>query len=396
MYNSPYNRMIQSEINAVNQKGIQNMRNIESGYGNTGAELKRKIGGRKGRKAQMEGEGFLDFMEDFGKGFVKGFTGAADVASKVLPIALQLGLGKGQKKYKKQSENMSGCAMPMSGMAAGTFRDSGIGTQLGAVGKGKKRGRPSKKMMQGSGFFDDFVDGFTSVFDVAGKVLPSVAPFIGLGKSGGRKMTLQQLERLGSMPPEVMRDRMMNMGSTMSGFGKKRGGASKFKPIDFDMEEEDDDELADIMGRMTIAPSAPRQSTRRIARAPIQVTSVTPAKRKGELMENPRRKTRVVEGEGFSGGKGLFDDYNAKLASLLKGVKKHPPIGGRRTEEMGDFSGMGFSGGMKGRVGMGSSGGAKRQPNAWIQLVNKVRKEKGLKGVKESIAYIKQHNLYKK
>ena len=354
MYNSPYNRMIQSEINAVNQRGIENMRNIESGYGNTGAELKRKIGGRR-RKSKMEGAGFLDFMEDFGKGFVRGFTGAADVASKVLPVVAPfIGLGKGQKKYKKQSESMYGCAMPMSGMAAGTFRDSGIGSQLGAVGKGK-RGRPSKK---GSGILSDLAGVAEGIF--------------GFGKSGGRKMTLQQLERLGSMPPKVMRDRMMNMGSTMSGFGKKKkGGASKFKPIDFEMEEEDDDELADIMGRMAIAPSAPRQTTRRLAAAPRGRTRspMLGVKRSIPMMEQPPKKKSKV-GEGSSGG--------------------------RRTEEMGDFSGMGFSGGMKGRVGMGSSGGAKRQPNAWIQLVNKVRKEKGLKGVKESIAYIKQHNLYKK
>lgn len=58
---------------------------------------------------------------------------------------------------------------------------------------------------------------------------------------------------------------------------------------------------------------------------------------------------------------------------------------GRRTEEMGDFSGMGSSGGVK-----------KRPQNAWLQLVNKVRKEKGFRGVKDAIAYIKQHNLYHK
>ena len=353
MYNSPYNRMIQSEINAVNQKGIQNMRNIESGYGMTGKELKRTIGGRKGRKAKMEGAGFLDFMEDFGKGFVKGFTGAADVASKVLPIALKLGLGKGQKKYKKQSEMKYGCAMPMSGMAAGTFRDTGVGSQLGAVG-GKKRGRPSKKM-QGEGILSDLAGVAEGIF--------------GLGKSGGSKMTLQQLERLGSMPPKVMRDRSMNMGSSMSGFGKS-GGASKFKPIDFEMEE-DDEELADIMGRMAIAPPAPRQTTRRLAAAPRGRTRspMLGVKRSIPMMEQPPKKKSKV-GEGFSGG--------------------------RRTEEMGDFSGMGYSGGMKGRVGMGSSGGRKREPNAWIKLVNKVRKDKGFKGVKDAIAYIKQNDLYKK
>jgi hypothetical protein len=79
-------------------------------------------------------------------------------------------------------------------------------------------------------------------------------------------------------------------------------------------------------------------------------------------MENPRRKTRVVEGEGFSGG--------------------------RRTEQMGDFSGGAF-------MGMGSSGG-KKAPNAWIKLVNEVRKKHNLKGVKEAIAYIKKFNLYHK
>lgn len=378
MYNNPYNRMLQSEIENMDNRGIQNMRNIESGYGSTGYNVSgnvmkggarmsqdRMLGGvkkrgRPSKKATMQGAGFLDFMEDFGKGFIKGFTGAADVAGKVLPVVAPfIGLGKGQKKYKKQS--MSGCAMPMSGMAAGTFRDTGFGTQMGAVGglnRGiikpmtdikfggqRRRGRPSKKMMQGEGIISDVIGMF------------------GLGKSGGQRMTLKQLERMGSMPPKVMRDRSMNLGSSMSGMGRS-GGASKFKPINFD-EEEDDDELASIMGSMSL--NAPRQRTRRLARAPMRVPSVVPAKRKGEKLENPRRKTKVVEGEGFSGG--------------------------RRTEQMGDFSGMGFSGGAF--MGMGSSGG-KKAPNAWIKLVNEVRKKHNLKGVKEAIAYIKQHNLYKK
>ena len=62
--------------------------------------------------------------------------------------------------------------------------------------------------------------------------------------------------------------------------------------------------------------------------------------------------------------------------------------------------GEGMSGGCdckeeKKSTGKGVSGG-KRKLSPWIELVNKVRKEQNLKGVKEAIEYIKKNDLYKK
>lgn len=324
MYLNPMNEEIKREVNTLNRQKVRNMESIDSGSGFSGG-YSRRIG--MGRK-KLQGEGILSDIAGLAEGF--------------------LGFGKqGQMKYKKQSEKVYGCGSSGgSGFRKGTHMDTGFDRTIGAgysggmkqsyhilspedqeklmyafFGKGK--GKKMRDALEGAGFWSDFADGFKKGFlgtlDVATKALPVVAPFIGLGKSGGKKTTMKDLEQMGKYVPDKVVEKSQMLGSDMSGFGRRKKKVGEgFQGL-------------------------PKKSYtyKELGYAPPFFP---------------------VEGEGFSGG--------------------------RRTESEGDFSG--------GFAGMGSSGGKKKAPNAWIQLVNKVRKEKGFKGIKEAIQYIKEKGLYKK
>lgn len=348
MYQNPHNEALLRQIESMDKKKVRNMEAIDSGAGFSGGNIfnkkytykelgfppplftpfdeVRKIGGKKrGRPSKkLQGEGILGSIG----GLVDDIFG------------LGKGQKKGQKRYKKQAEEMYACGG--SGFASGTHMDTGFERTEGAGGSGgakidekklmelffsKGKAKKMREKLEGEGFFGDFWDGFkkgfTGTLDIATKALPVVAPFIGLGKSGGRKTTRTDLERMGKMDPDKLGvvERSQMLGSDMSGFGRKKS------------------------------------------------------------------KKCMCEGEGVSGG--MRTDMVIKpMPDVGVSVMKMKKYGGRRTEETGDFSGMGRSGG-------GGSGGKKPQ-NAWLQLVNKVRKEQGFKGVKDAIKYIKDKKLYTK
>ena len=389
MYQNPHNESLVREIDMMNKKKVRNIQAIDEGAGYSGGrmarmsdmaikpmpsmdvvELKRTIGGKRGRpkKAKMQGEGF---WSDFGDGFIKGFTGAADVASKVVPF---LGLGKGQRKYKKQQEAPLTCGG--SGFRAGTFMDTGFEKTEGAgfSGGAKKeaiiklffssgKAKKMKDKLEGAGFWSDFADGFVKGFtgaaDVAGKVLPVVAPFIGLGKS---KMTTRtDLEQMGRYVPDKMVERSQMVGSDMSGFGKPKR-MKKMKCMSGGM-----------CGGMCGGADTPEQKiakkimNRKLGEMGVQEKGISKMVASYLSPTTPPQRTRSL----------------APPPAPKRRKQGMGRCGGRRTEMEGDFSGMGISGG-------------KKAPNAWIQLVSKVRREQGLKSVKEAIAYIKEKGLYNK
>jgi hypothetical protein len=180
------------------------------------------------------------------------------------------GMGKASKAYKKQSEDKFNCGMGMSGGSAfgvgvGSVGDTGEGvtdaknlsmgksggkkrgrkSKMGAgvsgagkleivhhsegagVAGGKKRGRRSKK--EGAGFISDL--GIPLISNVAG--------LFGLGASGGARSDPIRPEKFypkvlaqtapnadKSVPPAGIIDSAQNIGSNMSGMGKKKGGKS--------------------------------------------------------------------------------------------------------------------------------------------------------------------------
>ena len=167
------------------------------------------------------------------------------------------GMGKASKLYKKQSEDKYSCGMGMSGGSAfgigvGSVRDTGEGltdgqnlgmgksggkkrgrkSKMGSglagagVAGGKKRGRKSKKM-EGSGIISDL--GIPLISNVAG--------LFGLGKSGGARSDPFRPEKFQpkvlaqtaptadkSVPPAGIVDSAQNIGSNLSGMGRKKGG----------------------------------------------------------------------------------------------------------------------------------------------------------------------------
>ena len=95
----------------------------------------------------------------------------------------------------------------------------------------------------------------------------------------------------------------------------------------------------------------------------------------------------------FLNGKGIEKYEKREIGSGVIGGKKR----GRPKKVI--INGEGVSGGCECKdtktKGKGVSGG-KRKLSPWIELVNKVRKEQNLKGVKQAIEYIKKNDLYKK
>ena len=86
----------------------------------------------------------------------------------------------------------------------------------------------------------------------------------------------------------------------------------------------------------------------------------------------------------FLNGKGIEKYEKREIGSGVSGGKKR----GRPKKVI--INGEGVSGGCEckdTKTGKGVSGG-KRQLSPWIQLVNQVRKEQNIKGVKQAIEYI--------
>ena len=92
----------------------------------------------------------------------------------------------------------------------------------------------------------------------------------------------------------------------------------------------------------------------------------------------------------FLNGKGVGEYENRQIGSGEIKKKRGRP------KQIGE----GMSGGCDCKEETKSTGkgvlGKKRKLSPWIELVNKVRKEQNLKGVKEAIDYIKKNDLYKK
>jgi hypothetical protein len=179
------------------------------------------------------------------------------------------GMGKASKAYKKQSEDKYNCGMGMSGGSAfgvgvGSVRDTGEGVTDGqnlGMGKsgGKKRGRKSKmgagvagagvagaglnllpklaKAMKGGkkrGRKPKAMEGAGIISDLGIPLISNVAGLFGLGQSGGARSDPFRPEKFypkvlaqtaptadKSVPPAGIVDSAQNIGSNLSGFGKK-------------------------------------------------------------------------------------------------------------------------------------------------------------------------------
>jgi hypothetical protein len=224
------------------------------------------------------------------------------------------GSGMASKDYKHQSEDKYNCGMGRSGGSAyglgeGSLRDTGEGvtdSQLLQLGEGKKkRGRKSKMGTGKSG------GGIISNMGIP--VISGLAGLFGLGRSGGKKM----LSKTQDVP--------LSYGSTVPKSGGALGSKKKVN---------------------TFEPKILAQT------APTSTKAVSPV--------------------------GVVDKA-LNIGSNMSGMGKKR---GRKSKMEGNSDKM--------------CGSAKKS-NPWMQLMAKVRKEHPeLKGVKAVIAYIKQHNLYKK
>lgn len=167
------------------------------------------------------------------------------------------GSAKVYKDYKHQSEDKYACGMGKSGgssfgVGQGSIRDTGEGVTDGKnLGMGKKRGRKSK---MGSGLAGAGVtggkkrgrkskkmEGAGVISDLGIPVISNIAGLFGLGHSGGARSDPLRPEKFypkvlaqtapnadKAVPPAGIVDTAQNIGSNMSGFGKR--GRKKASP----------------------------------------------------------------------------------------------------------------------------------------------------------------------
>lgn len=285
--------------------------------------------------------------------------------------ASQYGSNEGEKNNVKGG----------SGFAEGTHMDTGFTKTLGAgkTGKGskvfkneslklvrkeggKKRGRPSKKHLEGEGFFDSVLSGLKSVASVAKPILKmipdkraqmagNVLDAVGAGKKRGRpskKMTggtelglpkKSSLEGAGLMSENVKR---------VVGGGKKRG-----RPAKKHLEGEGffDDVWSGIK---TVA-----SPVLKIAKPLLKMVPDPRAQMAGNLLDAVGAGKKRGRPSKMKGGRELVPVANMK-ASSMAGQGKPKKTGGNKRNE----------------------------------LVKKIMKEQGLSMIKAS-SYVKDHELYK-
>jgi hypothetical protein len=193
-------KLVNKVLGGKKEAGIIKIAKGKAHYGKESISVKsgncigRAVG--SGNKS-MEGSGIFDEIGDL-----------VSNVKKVLPLAAVIGIGKkGRGRPRKAgSVGVQSLAENKNALTGGKKRgrpskkqmEGGgpISSILGAFGLGKiggkKRGRPSKKQMEGSGIFDDILSSVGKVVKTAADVAPdalSIAKLIkGKGKtSGGAK-----------------------------------------------------------------------------------------------------------------------------------------------------------------------------------------------------------------
>jgi len=285
-YENEYNQKIANDIDALNRKFLLNEKitldpkslvnsegKLSGGFlgALAGALLPMILpkimgnGRSGGAKMEDDRESLSDEEEEVQEG--KGMAGGA--MYNTMRDKME-GMGKASKAYKKQSEDKYACGMGMAGGSAfgvgvGSIRDTGEGDTMGknlgmgmaggkkkrgrkskmgsglagaGVAGGKKRGRKSKKM-EGAGVISNL--GIPIISNIAGLfgLGNAGAGVAGAGVAGGARSdpfrpekfqpkVLEQSAPTASkaVPPAGIVDSAQNIGSNLSGFGKKGKGRS--------------------------------------------------------------------------------------------------------------------------------------------------------------------------
>tara|TARA_R110000868_G_scaffold98032_1_gene269833 strand:- start:833 stop:1987 length:1155 start_codon:yes stop_codon:yes gene_type:complete len=255
MFNNAYNRKIANEINHINSKYMNYQDHIDENEIET-LPTQQIIKGRGRRKINrldalsmpvqmnvpnpMEGSGWMDIVKSVAKV-------APDVIKSGLDIKRAVGKGKVGRPIKgglMSAGAMSAGAMSAGAMSAGAklYKKGGVMSggvmSGGAISAGKKRGRPSKKDMEGG----NFMDVIKGIAKVAPSVIQSgldIKKAIGKGKRGRpSKKDMMEMEGAGwmdvlkgvaSVAPSVIKSGL-DIRKAVKG-GKKQEGKGFFKAL---------------------------------------------------------------------------------------------------------------------------------------------------------------------
>jgi hypothetical protein len=275
------------------------------------------------------------------------------------------GSGMASKDYKYQSEEKYNCGMGKSGgssygLGEGSLRDTGEGvtdSQLLQLGEGKKkRGRKSKMGAGKSG------GGIISNMGIP--VISGLAGLFGLGRSGGVMPPMEPVAVPRKRMLSKTQDVPLSYGSTVPQSGGALGRKRKVNTFE----------------PKILAQTAPT-STKAVSPVGVVDKALNIGSNLSGFGKKRGRKSKME-------GNGIISGLNIPVVSGLAGLFGLGKKGKKKSQhQMPDGSMMDDD----------KMCGSAKKSNPWMQLMAKVRKEHPeLKGVKAVIAYIKQHNLYKK
>jgi hypothetical protein len=381
-YNNEYNRGIARVLNNGNER-----------YANLYAFS--PVDGR-GRPYEMEGgsnAGVLFQMGNASKRDAEDNIVNDNVADKLPPVYY----------YGNDSEGMKGG----NGFAQGTYRDTGVGSQMGvspATGVYEKTGSGDCGMgMSGGNLWTDIYDGFSDLGSDIGKAVDYV---IGSGKPEHDKAKV-----LGRLLAHAMKMKGMGMSGgswwdslkegvsdvvglvpnlIMHGLGKKKagrpkkvkevGGAILGNPDPYPVQGNSQRLAGRGRGRPKKAEMVDAKQNSLIAMpSPVLANGVPPtAQLRGSYGGSKPKKEKS-------------DKKSKAEEKVMKAVEKKLK-GGKNLSGMTDKRAEMSDEKITSKMGTGKSGGADGRKKR-ADLVKKIMKEKGLKMI-EASKYVKEHKLY--
>lgn len=227
--------------------------------------------------------------------------------------------------------------------------------------------------MSAGGMSAGGMSGGNILSDILGTVqtVASVAPLFGLGESGGKK------KKGRGTSGGKMKKGMGMSGGNYDNVGMGMSGGDRMLSMSGGALESTIDASVPIFQGMGQSGGSKKKKGAGIISDIIGAIGLGKKKKekKGAGMSGGGESGGGMSAGGVSGGVASYEKVARKMGGhqlLLK--QQQPP------------SMM---------SGFGGAGKAKKEPNAWIKLTQKIRKEQGL-SLKDAIAYIKKNNLYKK
>jgi hypothetical protein len=330
--------------------------------------------------------------------------------------------------YGNSSEGMNGG----SGFAEGTFRDTGMGSQLGVAsgmydksGSGMSGGEVERII--GGNLWSDLYDGFSDLGSdigkavdyvvgsgkpekekakMLGRLLAHAMKMKGMGMSGGSwwdSLKEGVSDVVGIVPNLLLHGLGESGGAKKRGRPKKVGGAILGNPDPYPVKGDSERVAGRGRGRPKKVGGAMVDAKQNslLAMPSVVLANGVPPKAQlrgsygGAKPKKSKAEETVMKAVAKKLGKGKI---SKKEHDALQSVLDKHPVGGQNlsgmTDKRGQMKPVGGKNlsGMTDKTGKGKSGGADGRKKR-AEIVKKIMKEKGMKMI-EASKYVKEHKLY--